>query len=164
MLDGWSGVLLGCRSRVEFVLSKAGERLRAKVYSTWAHDGRNKVRSLPRRRIFYFIACVHLSIPSSGMSLSLSLVGAYFLTCRTAFLLCCVKAPFRLFRYFLPGLYCAYIATLPLAPRLSGQSPDPPSSSSSEKKDKDKSTSTTTTSGSSTPEASKPLPSRHAIL
>lgn len=38
-----------------------------------AHDGRNKVRSLPRRRIFYFIAYFRLSIPSSGISLFLPL-------------------------------------------------------------------------------------------
>jgi hypothetical protein len=58
-----------CRSRVEGGLTL---RVRpSRVSSTWAHDGRNKVRSLPRRRIFYFIASIHLSIPSSGISLSL---------------------------------------------------------------------------------------------
>jgi hypothetical protein len=36
------------------------------VSSTWVHDERNKVRSLPRRRFFDFIACIHLYIPSSG--------------------------------------------------------------------------------------------------
>ena len=56
-----------CRSRVErgCELSERASR----VSSTWAHDGRNKVRSLPRRRIFYFIASIDLSVPSSGISL-----------------------------------------------------------------------------------------------
>ena len=45
------------------------------------NDGRNKVRSLPRRRAFYFIACIHLSIPSSGIYLpSLSLTSVHFRT------------------------------------------------------------------------------------
>jgi hypothetical protein len=45
-----------------------------------------------------------------------------------------------------PSLYCAYIATVPFAPRLSEQSPDPSSSSSSSEK-KDQSTSTTSNGG-----------------
>ena len=40
----------------------------------------------------------------------------------------------------LPSLYCAYIATVPLAPRLSEQSSNPPSSSSTEKNDQSTST------------------------
>lgn len=109
-----------------------------------AHDGRNKVRSLPRRRIFYFIPCIHLSIPSIGIYISFplhflsdTLWGFFF------------KVPFRWFKYVLPSLYCAYIATLPLAPRLSEQSPPLGSSPSSEKKDQE--TSTATGNGSGTP-------------
>jgi alkaline phosphatase D len=40
----------------------------------------------------------------------------------------------------LGSLYCAYIATVPFAPHLSEQSPDPPSSSSDEKQDQSTST------------------------
>jgi hypothetical protein len=151
-LDEWiRSVLVGlwCRSRVKgdgVVVVGCGASERSIVVVSpqrAAHDGRNKVRSLPRRRIFYFIPCIHLSIPSIGIYISFPLhslsdtVGLF------------LKVPFRWFKYVLPSLYCAYIATLPLAPRLSEQSPPLSSSSSSEEKEQE--TSTATSNGSGTP-------------
>ncbi|KAN0105236.1 PhoD-like phosphatase domain containing protein [Russula decolorans] len=70
-------------------------------------------------------------------------LGAVFSTLLRVFTYLFLRVvPFRGFRYLLPSLYCAYLATVPLAPRLSEQTPDPPSSSSSEKKDQSQSQST----------------------
>src|SRR5258708_5457622 len=60
-----SGVVVLCG--VDHVSWQVGVgRVETGVHNCWAHDERNKDRSLPRRRFFDFIACIHLYIPSSG--------------------------------------------------------------------------------------------------
>ena len=98
----------------------------SRMPSTWAHDERNKVRSLLRRRLFHSIPRIHLYLPPSGRSLSRSSFCSHFADHGR------FQAPIRWCKYVLPSLYCAYIATVPLAPRRAEQSPPAPSQSAKE--------------------------------
>ena len=121
--------------------------------SRWA-----KQSSLSTSAPYFQLYCVYSLFYSFEWYLSFSL--SFSLGCIYSDWL--FQVPFRKFTYLLPSLYCAYIATVPFAPRFSDESADPSSSSSSDKKDQSTSQSESTTPNEASPLRTRPL--RHAIL
>src|SRR5712691_11139077 len=105
------------------------------------------MRSIPRRNLFYLISHILLCISPCGPSQFLPFLRRFLLIADAS------KAPLRWCKYLLPGLYFAYTATIPIAPRLS--KPPPPSSSPSDAKESESTTQN---------EASHCSPLPHVIL